>query len=96
MSTLTQFLPQQGSVIKSVQRGVISIGSASQTASATISSVTTGKSSVNFLGSIGTATTDPASSNMVRIELVSSTSVEATRNNTIGTATVSYEVVEYN
>lgn len=97
MSTLTQFLPQNpASGIKSVQRGLITISSSNYTATATISSVNTGKTFMTWLGSIGSASVDPFAANMARVELTDSTTVTATRGINTGSATVSYEVVEFN
>ena len=93
MSTLTQFLPQTG--IKSVQRGVITITAGNYNNTATISSVNTGKSYLNWLGSITGSSIDPYSIGMSRIELTSSTTVEALRGVNTGGCSVSYEVVEF-
>jgi hypothetical protein len=92
MSTLTQFLPQNPPAgIKSVQRGLITISSSNYTATATISSV-----NMTWLGSVGSASIDPYAANMARVELTDATTVTATRGINTGSATVSYEVVEFN
>ena len=94
MSTLSQFVGS--SVIKSIQRGTISItgGATDQTATATISSVSTEKSVLNFLG---VTSTDSSVRSISRIVLTNSDTVTATRN--LGSAfnptIVSYEVIEY-
>jgi hypothetical protein len=94
MSLLTQFI---GGGIKSIQRGTFSIPQTDFTATATISSVTTGKSFVNFLGVSYSESSVPGG--RVYIELTNSTTVTATRasvgSQTAG-VTVSYEVVEFN
>lgn len=90
MSTLSQFVG--GSPIKSIQRGTITI--ASITATATISSVTTSKTQLNYLGSsTGSLNLDDS---LIRIALTSSTVITAIRDDNGGSATVSYEVIEYN
>jgi hypothetical protein len=95
MSTLSQFAGS--SVIKSIQRGTISItgGAAYQTATATISSVSTAKSVLNFLG---VTSVDNEVRAISRIDLTNSTTVTATRyfGNTFSSTIVSYEVIEFN
>jgi len=94
MSTLSQFVSR--SPIKSIQRGTITISNAAVTATATISSVTTSKTQLNYLG---TSTNNAGLIySLVRIALTSSTVITATRgNDTSGSdAIVSYEVIEYN
>ena len=90
MSTLSQFVG--GSPIKSIQRGTITI--ASITATATISSVTTSKTQLNYLGS-STGSPD-LNDSLIRIALTSSTVITAIRDDSGDAATVSYEVIEYN
>jgi hypothetical protein len=95
MSTLTQFLPQTG--IKSVQRGTFVIGVTDFSGTASINSVTTGKSFVNFLG-LSLLDTSVAAGRL-RLELTDSTTVTANRasvGSQVNSVTVSYEVVEFN
>lgn len=94
MSTFTQFLPQTG--IKTIQRGTITISAGNLTATATISSVTTGKTFLNWLGSTPTTVTDQYIRGMARLDLTNSTTVTATRGNSSDSGIVSYEVVEFN
>lgn len=95
MSTLSQFVGSSG--IKSIQRGTISItgGALNQTATATISSVSTAKSVLNFLG---VTSTDDSVRSISRIVLTNSDTVTATRNlgSTFNPTIVSYEVIEFN
>ena len=82
------------SVIKSVQRGVITINNITSSATATISAVTTTKTQLNFLGASTTGST--ALESNPRIVLTNGTTVTATRGNSADvTITVSYEVIEY-
>ena len=76
-------------VIKSIQQGSISASGA--TATATITSVNTSKAFVVFLGFSGGAT----SVGFPRIDLESSTSVRARRDNTSGSVVVNFVVVEF-
>lgn len=88
MSLLSQFVPGG---IKSIQRGVITLTSA--TATATISAVDTSKSFISFLGF--TTNSDSLSRGTVRLSLASATSVTAIKTSAPDNATVSYEVVEF-
>ena len=90
MSTLSQFFG--GGQIKSIQRGTILKPNNTDTATATISSVNTSKTFINFLG----FSSDLAAS--IRIELTNSTTITATTTLNFGrnvVITVSYEVIEY-
>jgi len=95
MSTLSQFVNR--SPIKSIQRGTITISSGAVSNTATISSVTTSKTQLNFLGSSTTADLSLYLA-FTRVTLTNSTTVTATRGGAGGhdTTTVSYEVIEYN
>lgn len=82
--------------IKSIQRGSIAITGTNATATATITSVTTAKTRLRFLGDYTwqAATEDwcPGAT----IALTNSTTITATRNNTLsGTHTVSWELTEF-
>ena len=77
--------------IKSIQRGTISIGSGTSSATATISSVDTSKAVIENLGVRGNGAV-PAGT----IELTNSTTVTAHRGYDMGLITVhAYQVVEY-
>ena len=86
-----------GSVIKSVQRGIITIASGKTEGTATISSVNTSKAVVLFGGSIW-GTNDSSDYSIrwdARLVLSSSTKVTATRAYANSTATVPYQVLEF-
>lgn len=88
--------PAFKSSIKSIQRGTIQINSGTASNTATISSVTTAKATLNCLGSSSTDTAVGAAA-MAYLVLTNGTTVTATRASTAAAATiVSYEVVEYN
>ena len=96
MSTLSQF----GSGIKSIQRGIVTISGANvTTATATIASVNTAKSSLTHLGTIGydqggNATADGSAN--TRLVLTNSTTITAARTfTTSATLAASWELVEY-
>jgi len=89
MSTLSQFT----SVIKSIQRGTITMVTPSTGVNATISTVNTAKTIVNYLGN---SMDGDDSRQMARIKLTDSTTVSCNRQANIGGTIVSYEVIEYN
>lgn len=80
-------------VLKSVQRGTITITNGNNANTAAITAVNTAKSSITFLGqkSSGTAVVDYRA----RLGLSSSTIVTATRVGTTDDITVGYQVVEW-
>ena len=79
-------------VVKSVQRGYITVGAL--TVTATISSVVTSKSVIHFLGMSSSADSVKA---LVRLDLTNSTTVTATVSlaNSTYPSVVGFEVVEY-
>lgn len=95
--------------IKSIQRGVINLGTSATSATATITSVNTSKAMVNFLGAssegvLGEFYYDGSlrgrysenGHHFVRVALTNATTVTVTRAQANGaTAVVSYEVIEY-
>lgn len=96
--------------IKSIQRGVINLGTSATSATATITSVNTSKAMVNFLGASSAGALGEfyeAGSNLkglysinghhfVRVALTNATTVTVTRANANDTtAVVSYEVIEF-
>lgn len=98
MSTTSQFF-SGGTSIKSIQRGVINIPTSTASATATISSVTTSKSELRFLGQrIDTAASVAAlAQSFPIIELTNSTTITATRGAApIPVTNVSWELTEWN
>lgn len=84
------------SLIKSVQRGTMTIASLATTATAAISAVNTAKSELRFLGCFGTDTSGTPGNSVAHVVLTSGTVVTATRyNNTASIVTVSFEVTEF-
>lgn len=86
--------------VKSVQRGAISFGTNDASASATISAVNTAKSALSHLGFEGApliVSGDDIYGSSVRLVLINSTTISATRSSATGlpAATVSWELVEY-
>jgi len=95
--------------IKSIQRGVINLGTSATSATATITSVNTSKAMVNFLGSSSAGALgefreggnlkglySKNGHHFVRVALTNATTVTVTRaqaNN--ATTVVSYEVIEF-
>lgn len=82
------------SVIKSIQRGAISLGSSASENSAEINPVNEGKAFVSFGGSSGSGSN--ASLYVAGVKLVSPTKVTAYRGSTGGSAKVYFEVIEFN
>lgn len=96
MSSLTQFF---GGSIKSIQRGVINIPTTTGSATATISSVTTSKSELRFLGQrVDTAASISALAQALpTLELTNATTITATRGASPAVVTnVSWELTEWN
>lgn len=92
-STFSQFFTS----IKSIQRGTIAVASGATSATATISAVTTSKSSVQFLGFSCACTPLAADgSEYTYVVLTNTTTVTATRVNLNSSSiVVAWEVVEY-
>ena len=96
-STIQTTAATAGASIKSTQRGAITIVSGNYTATATISSVNTGKTELRYLGNAAINTSN-ISETLARIDLTNSTTITATRyqygasNNTV----VSWELTEWN
>jgi hypothetical protein len=99
MSTLSQFF-SGSSPIKSIQRGTITIPANATSATATITSVNTSKTMINFLGYNHDTAYTSYSPNIVvpRITLTNSTTVTATKGTShfASVTIVSYEVIEFN
>lgn len=88
----------QRSLIKSIQRGTITIAGGSLTNTATITAVVPGNTRLRYLGNNSTNTGGGGSGAapcLVRIDLTNATTITATRLDTTDPAIVSYEVIEY-
>ena len=83
---------QMTGIIKSIQRGTINLTSASS-GTATISSVTTSKAVLYFLGY--DSNNDYIPDAAVRLSLTNSTTITANKNGSTGIAAVNWQVVEY-
>lgn len=81
--------------IRSVQRGTITIANGSSSNTATISAVTTGKTSMKLLGSRCGSTVVTFTDALAEVDLTNSTTVTASRNGATGSLTVRYECTEY-
>ncbi len=95
MSTMSQFFASSSgsSVIKSTQRGVISFGTANLTATATVSSVNTGKAMLRHLGVF---TGGGNNSYLAAVVLTNATTITATRIGSGAATDVSWELTEFN
>jgi hypothetical protein len=86
--------PVPGS-IRSKQRGTIAISSGQDTATATVSAVTTAKARLTLTGWISNSTGAPVGTDMPSISLTSSTQITASRaSSSTVVVTVSYELEE--
>lgn len=83
----------QPGVLKSVQRGTITLGPAANSNTATITAVNMAKTELNWLG----LETDDAtgSDQFSEVVLTNATTITATRITSTGTTIISYEVVEW-
>lgn len=95
LSAVNAMASGTGSVIKSIQRGVITFGTSATTATATISAVDTSKALVLWGGSSGGSSSSNSSHWDARLDLSSSTVVTATKYSSGYTSYVSYQVVEF-
>lgn len=90
---------QGGSVVKSVQRGVVTITSTNQSNTATISAVDTAKSKLALLGVSSSNSSDADNRILgVRLTFTNSTTITATRTSATalnGTLSVAFEVLEH-
>jgi hypothetical protein len=101
MSSLSQFA--QSGKIKSIQRGIITIGTSSSSSSVTITAVDTSKSVLHYLGqstssySSGYGSFGSAGSADAYLSLTNSTTITASRviSGTDITQYISYQIVEY-
>ncbi len=95
-SDSTNWKPYAARAIKSIQRGTISILTGGTTGTATITSVTTGKSWLRRLGYTRNASGSSEQRISSRLELTNATTITATRGaDTSGTTLVSWEITEY-
>jgi hypothetical protein len=72
---------------KSIQRGVIDITGGSTSATATISAVVMAKAELRYGGATG--------ADAARVSLTNATTITATRSNSTGTTSVSWELTEF-
>jgi hypothetical protein len=86
----------QGSGIKSIQRGTISIAAGATSNTATITSVVTGNTRIKYLGYTANGTADTPDIACILLALTNATTLTATVG-AVGTDTriVAYEVIEY-
>lgn len=80
-------------VIKSIQRGTITIAAASSTNTASVNAVNTAKSMLNFVGQTTSAVR--TEDGYARLDLTNATTITATRSNTNNAITIGYELVEF-
>ncbi|KRA13958.1 hypothetical protein [Acidovorax sp. Root568] len=93
-SDTTNYRPFGGRALKSLQRGVITIGASATSATATISAVVTGKSKLTWLGGLGIVNTSEAG--IPRIDLTNSTTITATTRGAAATNTqVGWQLEEF-
>lgn len=85
----------QRSLIKSIQRGSITIANGQVTGTGTITSVSTGNTRLIYLGESHGASETNSSRRRSRITLTNATTVTATRSDSGGTETVLFQVTEY-
>lgn len=92
-SDSTNWHPTGERAVKSIQRGIISIGATSTTATATITSVVTAKTELRYLG-FSTLGTDNGFS--ARVVLTNTTTITATKTNasSVASTDVSWELTE--
>lgn len=83
------------SVIKSIQRGSVVIADGSETNTVTLSSVTTGKTSVNWLGTSSTGSSTDPSRYLTRMSLTNATTLTVAKEESLSSVEISYEVVEF-
>ena len=91
----TNWRPDGGRAIKSVQRGVVTVANGTASGSATISSVNTAKAELRFLGGTGQ---DQGTSNYLvspKISLTNSTTVSVSFSSATNNGQVSWELTEY-
>lgn len=91
----TNWRPDGGRAIKSIQRGTVTVANGTASGSATISSVNTAKAELRFLGGTGR---DAASGNYgvsPKISLTNSTTVSVSFSSTSDFGQVSWELTEY-
>jgi hypothetical protein len=94
MSTFSQFTGGGG--IKSIQRGTITMVGAATSGTATISSVTTSKTELRFLGSRSADNGGTSGNGFCTVVLTNATTITATRDLGGISASVSWELTEWN
>lgn len=93
-SDATNYRPFGARAIKSIQRGVISMSSASS-ASATVTAVNPSRAELTLLGVTTTDNTVSQDRWLCRLELTNSTTVSAVKIPAVGTYNVAWQLVEY-
>ena len=91
----TNWRPDGGRAIKSVQRGTVTVANGTGTGSVTISSVNTAKAELRFLGGTGQ---DAATGNYLvspKISLTNSTTVSESNASNTNYGQISWELTEY-
>lgn len=86
---------QVPSLVKSIQRGTITLGSGVASNTATINAVSMGNAVLRWLGQDWNAISANNDVLFCRLEFTNSTTITASRTGTASTAVVSYEVIEY-
>lgn len=96
-SDTTNWRPDGGRAIKSIQRGVITLSGTGNSATATISAVNTAKTELRFLGVTSLSGGAIINEGMVHIALTNSTTITSTRlfSGNSNTAAASWELTEY-
>lgn len=96
-SDATNWRPEGMRAIRSIQRGTITVSGTGTSATATISSVNTGKTELRFLGVTSVLEGTYLNEGMVYVALTNSTTITAARQygGNSNTAVVSWELTEY-
>ncbi len=91
----TNWRPDGGRAIKSVQRGVITLGAEGAPGTATISAVNPNKSELRYLGSTTQHGVESIALWLARVYLINSTTVGATAQSNNTATNVGWELTEY-
>ena len=91
----TNWLPDGGRAIKSVQRGTATVDNGTATGSVTISSVNTAKAELRFLGGTGQDWRTGNSFVSPKISLTNSTTVSVSFASNTNSGQISWELTEY-
>lgn len=91
----TNWRPDGGRAIKSIQRGTIAMANGGISGSVTISSVNTAKAELRYLGGTGQDTATGNYFATSKISLTNSTTVSASFGTTTNVGQISWELTEY-